>query len=346
MKNKQPNERKSIRTYIHQNKIRPSIGNDPNFKRMRFVRYADDFIIGVCGSAQDCAKIKYNIASFLENKLRLELSLAKTLITPATLKKAHFLGFDISITPYVKRKLVRSTRSDGSVRLIAQTSRPQMLAPIPKIVAKLESKGYCKNGSKGVPTRVGRLIHLSLPMILDHYLAIGRGILNYYSCADNFKRLKARVSYILKYSCALTFASKLRLRTVKRVFAKYGYNLEISETVNEKSKIVAQFEDRSLTNIKPGFRLNNTAYDPLSMIEFAAKTFPRSRKMFDGECKVCGSQDNLEVHHVKHLRKQNKHEGKSDYMSSLMRQMNRKQVLLCKECHIKVHKGIHDGPGM
>lgn len=346
MRNRRASEKKSIRTYIHQNKIRPLIGDDPNFKRMRYIRYADDFIIGICGSAQDCLKIKNDMATFLKDRLGLELSLAKTLITPAIQEKAHFLGFDISITPYSKRRLVWSKRKDGSMRLTAQTSRPQILAPIHKIVAKLESKGYCKKGQTGTPTRVGRLIHLSLPMIICHYLAIGRGILNYYSCADNFTRLKARVTYILKYSCALTFASKLKLITTKKVFSKYGYNLAVTEEVKGTKKVVALFEDQDLYGIKPGFRLNNRAYDPLSMIEFAAKTFPRSKKLFEGDCKVCGSKKNLEVHHVKHLRKQGRPDGKADYMTNLMRQMNRKQILLCQNCHIKVNKGSHTGPGL
>lgn len=346
MKNKRPSDRKSTRTFIHQNRIRPLIANDPNFKRMKFVRYADDFIIGVSGSIKDCTEIRNDLANFLKDKLGLDLSLSKTLITPATRKKAHFLGFDIYITPYNKRQLVWSRRKDGAARLTAQTSRPQILAPIRKIVAKLESKGYCKHGQKGTPTRVGRLIHLSLPMIIDHHKAIGRGLLNYYSCADNFTRLKARISYILKYSCALTFASKLKLRTIKKVFSKFGYNLEVTEVIKGESKVVARFEDKELTKIKSGFRLDQVGYDPLSMIDLAAKAFPRSRKLFEGECKVCGSKNNLEVHHVKHLRKQNVTSDRPNYMLSLMRQMNRKQVLLCQECHIKIHKGHHEGPGL
>ena len=183
-------------------------------------------------------------------------------------------------------------------------------------------------------------------MIIAHYLTIGRGILNYYSCADNFTRLKARVTYILKYSCALTFASKLKMRTVKKVFSKYGYNLEVHETVKGVKKVVAQFDDEALYGIKPGFRMSQKEYDPLSIIELASKAFPRSKKLFEGECKVCGSKTNLEVHHVKHLRKQNKSDGNPDYLRSLMQRMNRKQILLCQECHIKVHQGRHEGPGL
>jgi hypothetical protein len=116
--------------------------------------------------------------------------------------------------------------------------------------------------------------------------------------------------------------------------------------VKGQYKVVSRFEDKVLTEIKPGFRLNQKSYDPLSMIEFAAKALPRTRKLFEGECSVCESNCSLEVHHVKHLRKQDMKDKRPDYMLSLMRRMNRKQVLLCKNCHIKVHIGRHDGPGL
>lgn len=344
--NKQPHEIRSIRKFIHQNGVRASLGDEPDFKRMRFVRYADDFILGIIGSYQDCIDIKNDLGSFLKDKLGLELSLAKTLITNSTKDKAHFLGFDIAITPYQKRQLVRSQRSDGSIRLSAQTSRPQILAPIKKIVAKLQTKGYCKNGFKGNPTRVGRLIHLSLPMIISNYLSIGRGLLNYYACTDNFTVLKARITYILKYSCALTFASKLKLYTLKKVFSKYGYNLKIHEMVNNKNKVVAEFKDEYLRDIKPGFNKKINDYNPLSIIDLAAISYPRTKALFEGKCSVCNSDNSeqLEVHHLKHLKKSNT--NKVDYMTNLMIRMNRKQILLCKSCHNKIHQGKYFGPGL
>jgi hypothetical protein len=321
-------------------------GDDSDFKRMRFVRYAHDFILGINGSYQDCIDIKKDLGSFLKDKLGLELSLAKTLITNSTKDKAHFLGFDIAITPYNKRQLVRSQRSDGSIRLSAQTSRPQILAPIKIIVATLETKGYCKKGLKANPTGVGRLIHLSLPMIINNYLSIGRGLLNYYACTDNFTVLKARITYILKYSCALTFASKLKLYTLKKVFSKYGYNLKIHEMVNNKNKAVAEFKDEYLRDIKPGFNNKINDYNPLSIIDLAEISNPRSKALFEGKCSVCNSDNSeqLEVHQLKHLKKTNT--NKVDYMTNLMIRMNRKQILLCKSCHNKIHQGKYFGSGL
>lgn len=341
---KLPHEIKAIRAYIHKNEIQVSLGNDSNFKRMRFVRYADELLIGVIGSHNDCLDIKKDLSFFFKDKLGLDFSLSKILIANATKDKAHFLGFDISITSNKQRQLVRSTRSDGTVRLSAQTSRPQILAPLSKIVAKLESKGYCKKGMQGVPTRVGRLIHLPLPMIINHYLLLGKALLHYYSCSDNFTVTKARIAYILKYSCALTFASKLRIRTLKKVYSKFGYNLNILETVNNQEKLVAEFKDTTLTGIKPGFNFGIKEYNPLSTIDLASVLTPHSKAIFEDECKLCGSKEDLEVHHLNPLRKTNTE--KADYMTFMMRRMSRKQILICKDCHIKVHQGKYFGTGL
>jgi len=69
---------------------------DTDYKRLVYVRYADDWICGVIGSKEDCRKIKEDIKNFLSEKLHLELSDEKTLITNAK-DKARFLGYDIRI---------------------------------------------------------------------------------------------------------------------------------------------------------------------------------------------------------------------------------------------------------
>ena len=69
--------------------------------------------------------------------------------------------------------------------------------------------------------------------IVESYKSIERGVINYYSMANNYGRLAARVHYILKYSCALTISSKMKLRTMRGAFKRYGKNLEIK--VRDKS---------------------------------------------------------------------------------------------------------------
>lgn len=69
---------------------------DTNYKRLKYVRYADDFLIGIIGSKQDAKEVKEDIKNFLYEKLKLELSDEKTLITH-TEDSARFLGYEIFV---------------------------------------------------------------------------------------------------------------------------------------------------------------------------------------------------------------------------------------------------------
>ena len=69
---------------------------DKNYARLFYVRYADDWLCGVIGSKDDCKKIKEDFKNFLFEKLQLELSEEKTLITNAQ-KSAKFLSFEIRV---------------------------------------------------------------------------------------------------------------------------------------------------------------------------------------------------------------------------------------------------------
>jgi retron-type reverse transcriptase len=70
--------------------------NDPNFRRLRYCRYADDFLLGFVGSKAEAEEIKQQIKTFLRDELGLELSETKTLITHARSEAAHFLGYEIT----------------------------------------------------------------------------------------------------------------------------------------------------------------------------------------------------------------------------------------------------------
>lgn len=70
---------------------------DPNYRRVLYVRYADDFLIGVIGNKADAEQIKTAVSEFLKQELNLTMSPEKTLITHGH-DKARFLGYDITIS--------------------------------------------------------------------------------------------------------------------------------------------------------------------------------------------------------------------------------------------------------
>jgi len=191
-------------TEIHARNIPSRMPFDTTYKRLRWVRYADDFLIGVIGSKEDCEDLRNKIAEFLKTEVKLTLHLGKTVITHARDNSAHFLGCDIKITPLAARRLHPVTRGEETF-LQKSAGRPQILAPITKLIARLESKGIGRQGGK--PTRWTKMIPFEVGQTVYTVLAIWRGITNYYHMRDNYSSL-SRLWYILKYSAVLTIASK------------------------------------------------------------------------------------------------------------------------------------------
>src|SRR5262249_413439 len=71
--------------------------NDPEFRRLYYVRYADDFLLGFAGPRDEAEEIKTRIRTFLRDTLKLEMSEEKTLITHGHTEMARFLGYDINV---------------------------------------------------------------------------------------------------------------------------------------------------------------------------------------------------------------------------------------------------------
>jgi retron-type reverse transcriptase len=65
---------------------------DANSRRLRYCRYADDFVLGFTGPKSEAEELKQQLRTFLREALKLELSEEKTLITHARSGAARFLG--------------------------------------------------------------------------------------------------------------------------------------------------------------------------------------------------------------------------------------------------------------
>jgi len=308
--------------------INPTIANDKNFGRVSYVRYVDDFLIGVIGSKETCIKIREEIKTFLKS-LNMTLNMDKTHITHSTTEKALFLGYDISCTPKSKMPVGYDSRK----RLIRKTTRTIMNAPIKRVVEKLRSKGFLNK--KNQPTRCGRYINMDLWNIIESYKSIERGIINYYSMANNYGRLAARVHYCLKYSCALTISSKMKLKTMRGAFKRYGKNLLIKNGEKSISYPKISYKRPRKTISRPE---NNLPFE--NYFEKLVYRHKRHVGYLEGPCIVCGCTENIEIHHVRALKDIS---GKRDWLSMTMAKYSRKQVPVCKTCHIKIHKGIYDG---
>ncbi|PRT54178.1 Putative COX1/OXI3 intron 1 protein [Wickerhamiella sorbophila] len=168
--------------------------NDLDFKRLKYVRYGDDILLGVIGSKQDCIIIQDSLSKFIET-LNLNINKDKTFIKCASKKLARFLGYDIKITLRHKYLIVNKHYSIRTIRGLNNT-RLIINALIRYILNNLVDHGYarsCKNGRFAQLTGLGRLMHEEIHVIINHYLMVGRGILSYYRLATNYNKLKHRI---------------------------------------------------------------------------------------------------------------------------------------------------------
>jgi group II intron reverse transcriptase/maturase len=205
----------------------------PNFRRLSYVRYADDFVICVTGPRKLALDIMGKVDSFLTDQLGLEMNREKTILTKLS-EGINFLGLEIT-NRKVSIKPIKLT-PEYKVRV---TPRLSFHAPIRKILERIVVRGYMRRSqtqNRMVPTALRSVVNLGHRDILMLYNAVIRGILNYYSCADNRKSLGS-IIHGLKLSCALTLALKFKLRTAAKAFKAYGPELTFTDRDNPKRSV-------------------------------------------------------------------------------------------------------------
>jgi len=304
---------------------------DPKYRRLKYVRYADDWLVGLVGTLADAKVVKDKIKNFLSEKLHIELNEEKTLITNSASGKALFLGTHIQCPIYQEQKfIIRDKLGSKGVKLKQRISSAQirMEMPMERVIDKLKVGFFCDGGGNPIPKTLWQ--HYSHKDIILSYNAVINGILNYYSFVDNTTAL-ARINYILRSSAAKLLAMKFRLGTQRKVYQKFSRELEAREPNGKSYKIVVGHDwKRKPMNFSIGTNHN---------VQAMYITRATNTKLKDS-CMICGSDDRVEMHHVKHIRKMN---GNLKPQERSMISLNRKQIPVCKGCHTDIHAGRYDG---
>lgn len=186
--------------------------HDPNFRRLYYVRYADDWIVGIRGSYEETKNILNQIDEKLD-EMGLTLSKEKTKITSINKGKVLFLGTSISRSHHRRYTMMHV----GTTRRLGLGIRLE--APLDRIRQKLTSAGFIKNG---VPNPKFIWMHLNKDQILHLYNSVYRGVLNYYSFTHNINQLNSLVGMILKESVTRLLAAKFSLHSRAQVLKKFG----------------------------------------------------------------------------------------------------------------------------
>lgn len=295
-------------------------------KKIVYVRYADDFLIGVNGTKEECQQIKQCLKEFLEQRLQLELSDEKTKITHSS-ENARFLGYDIS----VRRNSQTKKRSDGIIqRTLNQTV--ELLVPLQDKIQKfLINRGMAKiNNGKLESQHINALTVLTDLEIVDKYNAQTRGICNYYSLASNFNKLGYFV-YIMEYSCLETLARKHQM-SISKIIKKYrsgkSWAIPYETKTGKKQMQIARFTD---IKQKQGKKYADKI-DIMAEPRYGFNALEARLKA--NKCELCGAENaEYEIHHINKLKNL---KGKAEW-EKVMLARKRKTLVVCKQCHYKIH---------
>lgn len=306
---------------------------DNKYRRLTYVRYADDFLIGIIGSKEDAQHVKEEIAKFLKDKLKLELSMEKTLITNASNKQAQFLGYEIKI---FKSQAIRTDKLGRKIRLL--NGKVQLKMPHKAWVNKLQKYQAIQMSANGTwkPKPRNYFQRNEDLEIVSQYNSEIRGLYNYYRLAENVSNHMHRFAYFMFYSMLKTFATKYRKRT-KQIRKKYMKNGRFTVEYETKRGIKQiHFIERNFPRIN-GISKEQT--DVVQNTRYTMSTTRLSDRIKAETCESCGrSNTTIHMHHVKRLKNLREKSNKS-YLEQQMIARNRKTIALCKECHLKRHKG-------
>lgn len=297
-------------------------------KEIKYVRYADDFIIGVRGSWEDCEEIKRKLSCFIRDSLKMELSEEKTLITHSN-TYARFLGYDMRI----RRSNVIKPNGRGTTQR-TMSNHMELAVPLgDKIQPFLFKHGVVKQKENGElePVHRNDLLRLTDLEIVSAYDAELRGICNFYYLAGNFYKLHY-MSYLMEYSCLKTLAFKHRctIGKIKEKFSdkKGGWCIPYETKKGMKYLYLSKHSDcakgKEASDTIPGMTMIHKHTRSTLESRLKAKT-----------CELCGCTESrqFEIHHVNKLKNL---KGKEPW-EVMMIAKRRKTMVVCYECHKKIH---------
>ncbi|WP_374229123.1 group II intron reverse transcriptase/maturase [Ktedonobacter sp. SOSP1-52] len=302
---------------------------DPDYRRLRYVRYADDTLLGFAGPREEAEGIKRQLGEFLRDHLKLELSQEKTLITHAHTEVARFLGYEIA-TQHENTKHDRFGHRSVNGRIVLRA---------PTTVIERKCSIYMKHGK---PTHRPELRNDDDFTIMSRYQLEYRGIVQYYLLAQNIPQFW-KLHWIMKESLLKTLASKHK-RRVTDVVRKYQTTTETSQGTLKCLEVIVPREGKKPLVARfggiPLRRQNAAILIDQPFLVFRNQRNELLKRLLAEKCELCGSRENTEVHHIRKLADLNM-KGKAEKPTwvKCMAARHRKTLVVCQDCHRAIHAG-------
>ncbi|GLV54478.1 maturase [Dictyobacter sp. S3.2.2.5] len=303
--------------------------SDSAYRRLLYIRYADDMLLGFAGPRAEAEQIKRELGHYLHDHLKLELSQEKTLITHAHRQAARFLGYDIQ-AQYCNEKL----SADGRRRVNAHIA-----LRVPRDVIKKKQALYQRGGK---PLRRHSLASRSDYTILKTYQEEYRGLVQYYQFAVNVSWLHS-YHWTVQQSLVHTLAAKYHSSTrkmVKRfqtsIETPFGpmKGLEAKQLrKGGKPPLVARFGGIPLRRKTQAILVDHSH----SIIPYEQKEV--IRRLMAGTCELCQIKDDqCVVHQIRKLEDLRKSGKDQPPWAQMMLKRRRKTLIVCQFCHAAIHR--------
>jgi group II intron reverse transcriptase/maturase len=299
-------------------------------KKIKYFRYADDFLIAVNGSSEDCAEIKRKLSEFIGRTLKMELSEEKTLITHSN-ERARFLGYDVRVRRDDKIK----HGGAGNSKKRTLNNNTELTIPLDDKIRKfLFSKGVVEQKADGTMFPISRpsLIRQTDFEIVSTYNAELRGICNYYYLASNFNKM-GYFAYLMEYSCLKTLAAKHK-STISKIINQFKdgkgkWGIPYPTRNGEKRCYFADYTEAKKVK-------NPTDIITKAAIINGSKTTTFEQRLSASVCELCGNteSDHYEIHHVNKVKSL---KGKEPW-EIVMIAKRRKTLVVCQKCHTEIHR--------
>jgi group II intron reverse transcriptase/maturase len=333
---RQKGQMEAARKYSQQAQQLPSIEtNDPDYRRLRYCRYADDFCLGFIGPKEEAEEIKQQLCTFLLEELKLTLSEEKTLVTHARSQAAKFLGYEIT-TLQSNRKQYRDKNGRKNRRINGNIG-----FRVPQAVVQEKCKRYLR---KNKPIHRAELLNESDYTIVATYQLEYRGIVNYYRMAYNLHTLQ-KLKWVMEISLAKTLARKHQM-SVSKAYRKYKANLNIQGKMYKGLQVTVPREGKKpLVATWGGISLTwdaNVSIEDQTQTRWGNRS-ELEKRLLAQVCEQCGATrmtEKIEVHHIRALKDLEKYTGREKpQWVQIMAARRRKTLVLCRTCHMDIQYG-------
>ena len=322
---------------------------DPNYRKLWYVRYADDMLLGFIGPKCDANSILEDIKTAVVKIIKMEIHPEKSGIEHHS-DGVLFLGY---------RLLGRyddNVKWDGIQRRVS--NRVKFSIPTRKLIKKYAEKGFLQIAKKGkntkyVAKRVDKWIFLAGDnVVINRFNAVLRGLAHYYSGSEYPSALYGLYE-LLRRSCALTLAHRHKMRTAKSAFTKWGKNLSIKyEQTNKSKEIIKKSVEFTIPKIETGkWNIKNSLQGNLSKLlsdstpqgNFLPKTLSGIVSATELDCCISKCPNKAaEWHHVTNRKRAKRRSS----VEAIVAAYETKQIPICSAHHKLITAGKYDGPSL